>query len=98
MTCDDNGNGSGKKDDVPVFINKTETDVLGIDSIYISPGTSEILQATTFQPDETPEYQWTSADEDIIKIVMTDDNARVYAEAVGGQRAGYHCHCRRYCQ
>jgi len=82
-TCDDKGNGSGKKDDTPVFINKTETDVLGIDSIYIAPGSSELLKATTFEPDETPEYQWTSADENIVKIVPTDDLSQVYAEAVG---------------
>lgn len=81
--CSDNGNGKKDDDDTAIFINKSSTNVVGIDSIYIGPGESAELKATTFEPELTPEYQWTSANESIVTIIPTEDNSVVMAKAVG---------------
>jgi len=80
--CDDT-NGPGKKREAPVFINRTAIEVLGIDSLLVGPGQQKPLIASTFDPNETPEYEWSSSDENIVKIIATENNDEVLIEAVG---------------
>ncbi|MBN2279578.1 MAG: C-type lectin domain-containing protein [Candidatus Marinimicrobia bacterium] len=88
IQCDDN-NGTGKKREAPVFINRTNTEILGIDSLLVGPGQQKLLTASTFDPEDTPEYRWSTSDENIVEITATENNDRVYIKSVGekGQRA-----------
>ena len=82
VNCDDSG-GSTKKREAPVFINRTSIDILGIDSLLVGPGQQKLLTASTFDAEETPEYKWSTDDENIVEIVTTDNNAQIYIKAVG---------------
>ncbi len=82
LQCEDTS-GPGKKRKAPVFVNRTNIEILGIDSLLVGPGQQKALTASTFDPDETPEYEWSTSDENIVKIIATDKNDEVLIEAVG---------------
>lgn len=82
MNCDDD-NGSGKKRIPPVLINRTGTDVLGIDSLLVGPEQQKLLTASTFDAEETPVYEWSTSDESIVEIITTDVQSQVYVKAIG---------------
>lgn len=71
-----------------VYINKSENYPTGIDTLYVSEGKQTLLEAGTVKPGNPPQYQWSSADTAIFKVIPEqNDNSKAYATAVGDSGA-----------
>ena len=83
-----NPTGPGQTANDKITINATEEFPYGLDTLYVSPGDSMILQAATLKPSQPPVYQWSSGNEAMFTLVpVPTDSSRIMATAVGDSGA-----------
>ncbi|MCF8262647.1 MAG: VWA domain-containing protein [Melioribacteraceae bacterium] len=67
-----------------IYINSTQSDPDGIDSLTMLQNATRILTASSFLFNLDPKYTWSVADQSIIKLTVNQtDNAKALLEAVG---------------
>jgi hypothetical protein len=78
----------GDKTGNNITVNKTEFNLYGIDSLYVSPNDTMQLQAATVAFLKPPDYQWSVANASIFQLVYnTGDSSKVNVVAVGDSGA-----------
>lgn len=83
-TVNPDGNTTGNN----ITVNQTAENPYGLDSLYVSPTDSMLLQVATVAPLETPDYQWTVGNNAVFQLVPDPgDASKVTVVAVGDSGA-----------